>query len=191
MGIFFKTSASFAIAVVFSLFFAALWAGAASADDASYEPPKVDRSKLTPPPTYPPAAQWSGEQGTTTIKLRITSSGRAVRLGVERSSGFADLDNAAVAAVLEWHYLPAMRNGESVSDWMTIDINFRLPTVVEVPAPTQVENDPGKLICRKDFGITGTHIPSGPLVCLTQRQWDKNRQQEQQNKNEADLKALE
>jgi TonB family protein len=167
-----------------------LCVGPSRADDSSYDPPTVDRSKPTPAPVYPPGAQMRAERGTTTIALRISSGGKPVRAVVKSSSGFEDLDKAAVEAAMGWHYLPAMRDGETVSDWVTIDIKFELPTIIQVPAPNKTQKDATDIACRNDIAITGTHIPTEVGGCLTRREWERNLQEAQQNTNEIGRKVL-
>ena len=43
-----------------------------------------------------------------------------------RSSGFSLLDNAALAAVRKWQFLPAVHNGRTVAAWVEIPVRFTL-----------------------------------------------------------------
>jgi len=70
------------------------------------------------------SAAVNGEHGEVGLGIYVTSRGRAKKIRVTQSSGFDDLDNAAVAAVAGWHYTPAVRNGGYVSDWMGLKIEF-------------------------------------------------------------------
>ena len=48
----------------------------------------------------------------------------------------AYLDNAAVESVLNWRFIPAMRNGDTVSDWAAVKIVYQLPRLpAQPPAP--------------------------------------------------------
>ena len=67
------------------------------------------------------------------VDVYVHPNGRASKVKVSRSSGFEDLDNAAVEGVLNWRYLPAIRDGETVSDWTTVKIVFQLP---QAPTPS-------------------------------------------------------
>jgi len=100
---------------------------------ASESPPSVDISRPHPQPAYPDSAQLNGEQGTVLVDVYVHPNGRASKVKVSRSSGFEDLDNAAIEGVLNWRYLPAIRDGETVSDWTTVKIEFQLP---QVPTPS-------------------------------------------------------
>ena len=110
----------------------------ASAVSAEYEPPHVDQSCPTPPPIVGDSAAVNHEHGEVALGIYVTSRGRARKIRVTHSSGFDDLDNAAVAAVAGWHYTPAVRNGGYVSDWMGLKIEFgQRETGNTLKAPTQ------------------------------------------------------
>jgi protein TonB len=67
---------------------------------------------LEPPaPKYPPESRRSGEEGLVVLKVLINETGRAARVDVERSSGYARLDAAARAAVERALFRPYVENG--------------------------------------------------------------------------------
>lgn len=80
-------------------------------------------------PTYPDAAQVNGEQGDVVLNVEITSSGKVRNVKIDKSSGFEDLDNAAIAGVMRWRFIPSPYG----SDWTNVTINYRLPTAIIVP----------------------------------------------------------
>ena len=80
-------------------------------------------------PAYPDAAQVNGEQGNVVLKVEITSSGKVRNIKIAQSSGFDDLDGAAIAGVLRWRFIPSP-NG---SEWTRVTILYRLPTAIIVP----------------------------------------------------------
>jgi TonB family protein len=109
---------------------------------AEYEPPHVDQSCPTPPPSVGASAAVNQEHGEVALGIYVTSRGRARKIRVTHSSGFDDLDNAAVAAVSGWHYTPAIRNGGYISDWMGMKIEFgqrETGTTLRAPTADQVE----------------------------------------------------
>jgi TonB family protein len=106
-----------------------LSAGSALADS----PAKVDRSQANPAPAYPDLAQTNGETGDVVIGVLVGSSGRPMKLRVDQSSGFSDLDNAAIEGAANWHYLPAIVNGDTSTSWMKVKIHFQPP---EAPPAT-------------------------------------------------------
>src|SRR5580692_7295527 len=99
---------------------------------ADYTKPRVDTSRPHPGPVYPATAEAAGEEGTVVLLLHVSASGKILRFKVKQSSGFADLDSAAVTTALNWHYLPAMQNGSTKSDDMDLAISFKLPPAAPV-----------------------------------------------------------
>ncbi|HSF22548.1 MAG TPA: energy transducer TonB [Burkholderiales bacterium] len=79
-----------------------------------------------PAPSYPLASRRAGEQGTVTLRVRVSPDGLATRVAVERSSGSPHLDAAALEAVKAWRFTPARRGTEAIESWMMVPIVFRL-----------------------------------------------------------------
>lgn len=89
--------------------------------------PVIDASfRGNPLPIYPSLSRRLGEQGTVTLQVLITAEGRAAEIRIEKSSGSARLDQAAVAAIREWRFVPALRGGKAVSAWFEWKWQFRL-----------------------------------------------------------------
>jgi TonB family protein len=102
---------------------AAFLSASAMAADAG---PKVDTSRPTPV-IYPVSAQQAGEEGTVVVNVYVNGSGAAKKIAVAKSSGYTDLDTAAVETALNWHYVPAVRGGDTVSDWAAVQVVYKLP----------------------------------------------------------------
>lgn len=79
-------------------------------------------------PTYPPAARRAGEEGTVRLKVLVDEKGRPKDVAVATSSGFARLDEAAVAAVRKWRFVAATDGTNAISAWTQVAITFRLTT---------------------------------------------------------------
>jgi protein TonB len=108
--------------------------GAARAADT---PAHVDSTQPNAQPIYPDSSRAAGEQGTVLIDVLVRSSGRASQFRVAQSSGYGDLDAAALQTVLNWRYVPATRDGDTVSDWTTVKVVYQLPkTASEATAPS-------------------------------------------------------
>jgi TonB family protein len=88
--------------------------------------PKVDTSQPTPV-VYPEEAQRAGEEGTVLVSVLVATDGRPEKIGLAKSSGYPDLDNAAVQTAANWHYVPALHNGDAASEWTTVQVVYRLP----------------------------------------------------------------
>ena len=92
----------------------------ASADS----PPKVDRSYPVVQPEYPDSAQLAGEMGDVLLDVYVNSNGKPRKFRINKSSGYADLDSSAAEAVAMWHYIPAVKDGDTTSDWLTVKVHF-------------------------------------------------------------------
>jgi TonB family protein len=111
-----------------------------SADD---HPPKIDTSYPHPPPPYPETAQLSGEQGSVVLRVKVGSEGRVRNVKIAKTSGFDDLDNAAVEGVLRWRFTPAVENGDTKTEWTDITVAYQLPPLTQdVPAQPQSASTP-------------------------------------------------
>jgi len=88
--------------------------------------PKVDTSKPTPV-VYPTPAQRAGEEGTVLLNVYVTWSGKPQKIDVAKSSGYRDLDDAAVETAANWQYVPALHDGDTASDWASVQVVYRMP----------------------------------------------------------------
>lgn len=93
---------------------------------------KIDHAYPAPPAEYPDAAQDRGEQGDVLIEIKVATNGRPSRMRLKQSSGFTDLDNAALESAANLHYIPAIVDGDISTSWMTVRIHYALP---QPPAP--------------------------------------------------------
>lgn len=109
--------------------------GMASAE-SYYNPPRVDPGFPNHQPPYPETAQLNGEQGVVILDVYVRSNGRPGKIKINQSSGFYDLDTAALEGVLNWRFLPATRGGDTVSDWTPVKIVYQLPNLVPAAAST-------------------------------------------------------
>ncbi len=89
-------------------------------------PPSPDIKFHNRKPSYPSAAALRGEQGTVVLLVYVRPDGLVSRVEVERSSGFARLDNSALDAVKTWHFLPSIDNGQPVGSVVPIRIAYVL-----------------------------------------------------------------
>jgi protein TonB len=65
-------------------------------------------------PAYPLLSRRQGEAGTTVLRVELDEQGHVGSARVATGSGFARLDEAALAAVKTWRCNPAQRNGQAV-----------------------------------------------------------------------------
>lgn len=80
-----------------------------------------------PAPDYPRKAKRLREEGAVLIRLAINADGSLGRSEVARSSGYADLDQAAMAAVSGIRCNPYLENGQAIAVMTIQPITFKLP----------------------------------------------------------------
>lgn len=91
------------------------------------ELPSTDADYLNnPKPVYPMLSKRVGEQGRVLVHVLIGPDGQAQRADIKTSSGFERLDQAALATVLKWRYVPGKRAGVAEAMWFNVPINFVL-----------------------------------------------------------------
>lgn len=79
-----------------------------------------------PPPEYPRLSRRMGEQGKVVVRVLIGADGSAQKAEINRSSGYDRLDQAALATVLKWRYVPGKRGDKPEAMWFNVPINFVL-----------------------------------------------------------------
>jgi len=77
-------------------------------------------------PRYPESARRTGIEGTALLKFLVQADGGVASVTIERSSGHADLDHAAVQAIRRWRFEPARRDRRAVAAWAVLPVEFRL-----------------------------------------------------------------
>jgi protein TonB len=101
--------------------------GSVLADANAVAPPRYEADYLSnPAPEYPPLSRRLHEQGFVTLRIHITADGRADQVHLQKSSGFARLDQAASTVVWRWRFIPARRGQENVPGWVLVPIRFNL-----------------------------------------------------------------
>lgn len=78
------------------------------------------------PPVYPRTARENNWEGSVLLDAVILPDGTVGDLRVERSSGYGLLDTAALAAVKDWRYRPALKDNTPVACRIKINIQFIL-----------------------------------------------------------------
>lgn len=73
-------------------------------------------------PTYPAAEKRAGHEGSVLLTVMVTPEGRVSSILVARSSGYMELDNAAISAVSLWQFTRSAQGSVQV----TVPVTFRL-----------------------------------------------------------------
>ncbi len=79
-----------------------------------------------PSPRYPSAALRSGIEGNVLIRAEIDADGMPTEIGFARRSGNRELDRAALNAVRNWRFQPALRDGKPVASAVQVPVAFVL-----------------------------------------------------------------
>ena len=91
------------------------------------ELPSSDADYLNnPKPIYPMLSKRMGEQGQVLVRVLIGADGLPQKADIKTSSGFDRLDQAALATVLKWRYVPGKRAGTAEAMWFNVPLNFVL-----------------------------------------------------------------
>lgn len=78
-------------------------------------------------PIYPPMALSTGLAGTVVIRVLVYKDGSVKDVRVVKPSGSSvGFEEAAVQAVMQWVFKPAIQNQKPISVWMNIPIVFGL-----------------------------------------------------------------
>jgi protein TonB len=92
--------------------------------------PRHVYEKLKPvfvlPPVYPPRCLRLGIEGRVQVRVLVGENGRVQEATLDRSSGDASLDEAALDAVAKWRFEAARRDGVPVRAWVRVPIEFKL-----------------------------------------------------------------
>lgn len=100
---------------------------AAPAEGPLLELPRTDAAHLNnPAPAYPKLSRRFGEQGRVLLDVYILSDGSIGDIRLNTSSGFRRLDDAALASVRHWRFVPARRGDEAIPYWYVQPITFSL-----------------------------------------------------------------
>jgi TonB family protein len=76
------------------------------------------------PPAYPAEARRAKVEGTVLVQALVGKDGRVRDTKIVRS--IPELDDAAVAAVRQWVFKPALAKGSPVAVWVAVPVRFTL-----------------------------------------------------------------
>ena len=86
-------------------------------------PPKPRRNIR---PDYPKGARQRGEQGDVILEIRVNAEGTVDDVKVATSSGFAELDEAAIRAAKAAKFSPARSGHDPVASTARLKLSFKL-----------------------------------------------------------------
>lgn len=95
----------------------------ATAQDA---PGATTVTAVQTPVQYPASAVAAGEEGTVLVDVEVDAKGQAHHARIHQSSGYTDLDAAALQSMKRWSFRPATRNGEPMTQRVVVPVTFQL-----------------------------------------------------------------
>jgi protein TonB len=77
-------------------------------------------------PPYPEIALRRHETGRVMLRVSVSAHGRPLEVDVAQSSGYPTLDSAALSAVRQWRFIPAMQAGTAVAAIAEVPVRFQI-----------------------------------------------------------------
>lgn len=75
---------------------------------------------------YPKASLMNEEQGTTSMSFLVNADGSVADSKVDKSSGFRNLDKAAIKSLSACKFKPGTKDGAPAKTWTKVDYAWRL-----------------------------------------------------------------
>jgi len=88
--------------------------------------PRIDARRGLSEPYYPPQDIRAENEGTVLLSIYILADGRVGDVKLERSSGFARLDESALREAKKWRFVPGTSDGTPLAMWKQVPITFRI-----------------------------------------------------------------
>lgn len=79
-----------------------------------------------PPPEYPMLLRQNNISGGVMMRVFVHADGLPGDIRIQQSSGYRLMDEAALKAVRQWRFVPALDNGQRSASWVEFPINFSL-----------------------------------------------------------------
>lgn len=95
--------------------------GAAAAGEV---PASFDASKCKA--EYPKASLMNEEQGTVSMSFLVAADGSVVESKLEKTSGFKNLDKAAIKSISACKFKPGTKDGAPAQTWTKVDYAWKL-----------------------------------------------------------------
>lgn len=103
---------------------AAIFLSAAGAAFAGEVPAAFDAKNCRA--EYPKASLMNEEQGNVSMAFLVAADGSVVDSKVEKSSGYKNLDKAAIKAISACKFKPGTKDGAVAQTWTKVDYDWKL-----------------------------------------------------------------
>jgi len=77
-----------------------------------------------PPPPYPPGGPEDRDARIVVLIVDLSADGTVTAVALEKSSGFTELDAAAIAAASNWHFNALLKDGKPVAGKARVPVSF-------------------------------------------------------------------
>jgi protein TonB len=104
--------------------FAAVLLSASTAAFAGEVPASLDSKNCKA--EYPKASLINEEQGDVTMSFLVGADGNVVDSKLEKSSGYKNLDKAAIKALSACKFKPGTKDGAVAQTWTKVDYSWKL-----------------------------------------------------------------
>lgn len=81
---------------------------------------------IPPKPVYPAESRINGEEGVVRLRVLVNAKGEAEAVGVQKSSGYPRLDEAALAALARAKFHPPQKDGVPTAVYSPASVTFAL-----------------------------------------------------------------
>lgn len=89
--------------------------------------PHTDASHINnPAPVYPALSRRNKEEGVVLLSIVVLADGSVTSVRVKASSGYSRLDQAAITAVKNWHFVAAKKGAVAIDYEYELPIEFSL-----------------------------------------------------------------
>lgn len=75
---------------------------------------------------YPRASLMNEEQGNVSMAFLVSADGTVVDSKIEKSSGYKNLDRAAIKAISACKFKPGTKDGAVAQTWTKVDYDWKL-----------------------------------------------------------------
>lgn len=83
-------------------------------------------ARYAPRPPYPEAARRQTQEGKVRVRVLIGEDGTVRQTRLAASSGYPELDRAALETLPRWRFSPARRDGKAIDAWVVVPVVFAL-----------------------------------------------------------------
>jgi len=105
----------------------------------------VDRSAECKPPEYPVESEELNEEGAVLVSYLIDVDGMIKDRKIETSSGFALLDQAALAGIGQCKFIPAVIDGKLTMAWAKVKFTWKLADQQNIKTRVNARLDPQRI----------------------------------------------